>query len=112
MESSLDISYSCQFIFIQKEFFNISGNISGSPTSYIVHASNLVSDVSFQSSLFDWTSCEDDSGCPIKIPNSTYCPQSTIIGVSISTANKLGEGPRSNPFLIGIATCIIVYSRC
>ena len=38
------------------------------------------------------------SGCSVEVP---HCSQSTIIDVNISAANKLGEGPHSNPFTIG-----------
>ena len=97
--------------FIQEDLFYISGDISGSPTSYIAHASNLVTTTAFNSTV-ELSSCEEGSGCPIEITDSSYCPQSTIINVTISAANRLGEGPRSNPHLIGIIINMRNYSRC
>lgn len=44
-------------------------------------------------------SCEEAGGCSVEVP-SFSCPQSAL-NVSISAANKLGEGPRSSPFMIG-----------
>ena len=90
-------------LIIQEDLFYISGNISGFPTSYIAHASSI-NGASFNSTV-DLFSCEEAGGCPIELP-STYCSQSTTINVTISAANKLGEGPPSNPFLIGK---LIVY---
>lgn len=84
---------------MQEDLFNISDGISGSPTNYIAHASNLVTGISFNSSV-SLSSCEEDNGCLVEQP-SFYCPQSTVINVTISAANKLGEGPPSNPFMIG-----------
>jgi hypothetical protein len=81
--------------------FNISGNISGSPTSYFAHVSNPVSGRSFNSTIELYqSSCEETSGCLIELPDSSYCSQSNIIDIAISAANILGEGPPSN-FTIG-----------
>jgi hypothetical protein len=77
--------------------FFISGDIIGSPVSYTARTLNLVSGISFNSTI-DLSSCDKDSGYPLNLSN---CPQSTIINVTISAANKLGEGPPSNPFMIG-----------
>ena len=85
---------------IQEDLFNISGNISGSPISYTAYGS---SDTSFNSTV-TMASCEESSGCPIGLPSS-YCSQSTIINITISATNKLGEGPHSHPFIIG--TCYV-----
>lgn len=89
--------------FIQEDLFHIGGDISGFPTSYTAHAlaSNFISSRSFDST-FDLTSCKEDKCCQIELPSSFYCPQSTVISVTISAANRLGEGPHSNPFMIGI----------
>ena len=89
--------YTCCIQFIQEDLFNINGGITGSPTSYTVHTLNLVSGTSFNSTV-RLSSCEEGSGCPIELPN---CSQSAIINISVSAANILGEGPRSNPFMIG-----------
>lgn len=59
--------------FIQEDFFNISGNISGSPTTFSAHVSNLVNGSSFNSTVGLSSQCEEDSGCPIDLPNSSYC---------------------------------------
>lgn len=83
---------------MQVDLFTISGNISGSPKSYTVHASNLVSGSSFNSSV-GLSSCEEGNGCPIEL---SYCPQFTVINVTISAVNKLGEGPHSDPSIIGM----------
>ena len=93
---------------MQEDFFTINGNISGSPTSYTAHASDFISGISFNSTI-DLSSCEEGSGCPIELSNSSHCSQSTIINVTISATNKLGEGPgsHSHPFMIG--SIIIVY---
>jgi hypothetical protein len=77
--------------------FFISGGIIGSPVIYTARTLNLISGISFNSAI-GLSSCDEDSGCPLKLPN---CPQSTIINVTISAVNKLGEGPPSNPFMIG-----------
>ena len=86
--------------------FNISGNISGSPISYTVYGANPVSGASFNSTLdLSVTSNTHEElksgGHLIELPTSFYCPQSTTINIIISAANKLGEGPPSNPFIIG-----------
>jgi hypothetical protein len=93
------------YVFIQEDYFNISDGIPGSPTSYTahMHVSNVTSSTSFNSPGL--SSCEEGSGCPVEIPKSFYCTQSTIITVTISAANTLGSGPRSNPFMIGIHYC-------
>ena len=81
--------------------FNISGNISGSPTSYTTRISNPVSGNSFNSTIESChSSCGETSGGIVELPDSSYCSQSTIINVAISAANKLGEGPPSN-FMFG-----------
>ena len=86
---------------MQDDFFNISGSISGIPTSYTTHISNPISGSSFNSTIELYqSSCEEASRCLIELPNSSYCSQSTIINVAISAANILGEGPPSN-FTIG-----------
>ena len=85
--------------FIQEDHFYISGNISGSPISYTAYGSNFISGTSFNSTV-SMASCEQAGECSIELP-FTYCPRSTIVNVTISAANKLGEGPRSNPFMIG-----------
>ena len=79
--------------------FNISDGISGSIISYTTHVSNVVSGISFNSTI-SLSSCEEDNGCLVELP-TFLCPQSTIINVTISAANKLGGGPPSNPFMIG-----------
>ena len=94
---------------MQEDLFNISDGISGSPRSYTAHASNLVSGISFNRSV-SLSPCEEDNGCLVELP-SFYCPQSTVINVTISAANKLGEGPSSNPFMIG-SYIIKFYNRC
>ena len=63
---------------------------------------------SFNSTV-SMASCEEGSECPVELPSGSYCPQSTAINVIISAANKLGEGPRSSPFMIGIK--LIPYSQ-
>ena len=83
----------------QENDFYISGNISGSPTSYTAYGSRFFTGTSFNSTV-NMASCEEGNGCPIELPSS-YCPQSTTINVTISATNKLGEGPRSDPFMIG-----------
>ena len=90
-----------QFMQLQEDLFTISGNISGSPTSYTTHVSNVVSGSSFDSSV-GLSSCEEGSGCPIELSSSNYCPKFTVINVTISAVNKLGEGPHSDPLTIGI----------
>ena len=90
----------CEIKFMQEDHFYISGNISGSPTRYTAHTFNPVSGLSFNSTV-GLSSCEEGSGCPVEVPHSVHCSQSTIINVTISAANKLGEGPRSSPFMIG-----------
>ena len=74
----------------------ISGNISGSPISYSAYGSNPFNGIFFNFT-FDY---EEGSGYPIKLSPS-YCSRSAIINITISAANKLGEGPRSSPFIIG-----------
>ena len=91
-----------QLLHIQEDLFNISGSISGSPTSYNINASNIFSGTITFNSTIDLSSCEEDIGCEVQLPSS-YCTQSTTINVTISAANILGEGPPSNPFMIGIA---------
>ena len=102
----------CDFncTFKNKHLFYISGNISGSPISYTAHAFNLISGTSFNSTV-GLSSCKEGIGCPIELP-STYCSQSTIISVTISAANILGEGPRSNPFMIGTNGEIVGANGC
>jgi hypothetical protein len=88
-------------LIIQDDQFYISTNISGSPISYTTYAFNIISGDSFNSTA-NLTSCEEASagGCVLLL--SAYCSmQSANINVTISAANKLGEGPRSNPFIIG-----------
>ena len=91
---------------IQENLFYISGNVSGSPTSYSAHAFDPVSGVSINNSIIGLSPCKKGSGCPVEFPSSFGCSQSTVLNVTISAANKLGGGPRSNPVMIGkIATC-------
>lgn len=85
--------------FVQEDLFHIGGDISGSPTGYIVHAFNPVSNSSFESTL-DLISCGEGSGCQIEIPGF-LCPEATTIAITIAAVNKLGVGPYSNPFTIG-----------
>ena len=77
---------------------NISGSVTGSPTSFTVYISNPVSGSSFNSTIElnqNQYSYEGTSSYLIELPNSSYCSQSTIINVVIS-ADILGEGPTSN----------------
>ena len=99
--------HTCCIQFIQEDSFLISGGISGSPISYTAHAFNYQNNISFNSSV-SLSSCEEGNECPIELPSS-YCSQSTFIDVTISAGNKLGEGPRSNPFIIGK---IVLYMEC
>ena len=87
-------------VHIQEDLFYISADISGSPTSYMAHTSNFVNGTSFNFTV-SLSSREGGSGCPIELPSS-YCSQSTTINVSVSAANKLGKGPPSDPFMIGM----------
>ena len=91
----------------QEDLFQISGGVSGpgSPLSYnTAHVSNLISGSSFNSTI-NFTSCEK-TGCSIKLPSSFYCPQSTVINVTISAADKQGVGSQfivgKNPYPIAI----------
>ena len=73
--------------------------------SYTVYGSNFINDTYFNSTV-SISSCEEAGGCSIEL-SSSYCSQLTIINVTISAANKLGEGPHSNPFMIGMYDTLI-----
>ena len=94
-------AYDKSLLHIQEDLFNISSSISGSPINYsIKYASNIFSSTVTFNSTVDLSSCKEDIGCEVQLPSS-YCSQSTIINVTISATNILGEGPPSNPFTIG-----------
>ena len=91
--------HTCCIQFLQDDLFYISDDITGSPAAYRAHILNLVNGTPFEATV-GLSSCKEGSGCPIELP-ATYCSQSTTLNITISAANKLGEGPHSNLFMIG-----------
>ena len=101
--------HTCCIQFIQDDLFYIGGSVTGSPINYRAHTFNPVSGIYFNITVRS-SSCVEGNGCPIELP-ATYCSQSTIFNITISAANKLGEGPHSNPFMIGKLVHMVIYNN-
>ena len=103
MIMSINILSSDQTQFMQAAS---SDGFYGSITSYIVSYSN---DTYFNLSMFP-VSCMDDSCEYVVDVPSSLCPPLSDINVTVSAANKLGQGPSTDTNTIGIRIYTLLHS--
>ena len=87
------LNYCCHLIIALKDPFIPSGGISVAVTNYNIY---------FNAMSYNLSSCGDNA-CERVTSNvpSSSCPPMTNISVRASASNMLGEGPQTDPIIIG-----------
>ena len=93
--------------FILQTTFNFTDNIPGPVTHYNFSFSPGNNSIAVNAPTCDSDDCKQYE---VDVPSSV-CSLSTNFYVNVSAANRLGQGPPSQPNIIGIDICRVIITK-